>query len=228
MMEEVYIAKQGALQNPSGWSTYYRIMEKAASFFAKNNVGGDYVFNPKTGIMEKYDYNIHGDLLKKYPELRIEKGIDYGHAITVHKSQGSTVKNVFFDTNTLPKGSTSVLKQGSNIVGSEKMSLIYVGMSRASDNLYLNDENSNLFYDLNSGIIPESNLKTSQQSEIDEFLKEKENTKDTTDWNIEAQFLIDPNGNKTTVQGFMKNLTPEGRAKLRKLILSKDVVFKCK
>lgn len=67
-----------------------------------------------------------------------------------------------------------------------------------------------------------------QQSETEEYLKEIKEINTSELGDTIAHFLIDDNGKKTTVQGFMKNLTPEGRAKLRKLILSKDVIFKCK
>ena len=118
---------------------------------SKYNVGADYVYNPKTKSMEVYDYNSHGAIVKSNPEMKVEKGVDYGHAITIHKSQGSTVENVFFDSNTLPKGTSSTLMRGQNVVGSEKKSLIYVALSRASKNLYINKVDGNLFYDLLKG-----------------------------------------------------------------------------
>ena len=130
---------------------FFAAIDDLGKTMSKYNVGADYVYNPKTKKMEIYDYNSHGAIVKSNPEMKVEKGVDYGHAITIHKSQGSTVENVFFDSNTLPKGSSSTLMRGQNIVGSEKKSLIYVALSRASKNLYINKVDGNLFYDLSKG-----------------------------------------------------------------------------
>jgi exodeoxyribonuclease-5 len=50
------------------------------------------------------------------------KDIDYGYAITVHKSQGSTYENVYVDLRDIAK----------NFKTAEKRSLLYVALSRAS------------------------------------------------------------------------------------------------
>jgi hypothetical protein len=130
---------------------YFAAADEISKTMAKFNLGNDYIYNPQTKSMELFEYNSHKDIVRKYPELKVEKGVDYGHAITIHKSQGSTVSNVFFDSNTLPKGSSSTLMQGNKPVGSEKKSLIYVALSRASNKLYINKVDGNLFYDLSRG-----------------------------------------------------------------------------
>ena len=149
--EKVLNAKNAALADKRAWPMFFSAIEELGKTMARYNVGADYVYNPKTKSMEIYDYNSHGAIVKSSPEMKVEKGVDYGHAITIHKSQGSTVENVFFDSNTLPKGSSSILMRGQNIVGSEKKSLIYVALSRASKNLYINKVDGNLFYDLSKG-----------------------------------------------------------------------------
>lgn len=53
----------------------------------------------------------------------IEKDIDFGYGITIHKSQGSTYENVFINLDDI--------KKFSHVIGSEQMrKLLYVGVSR--------------------------------------------------------------------------------------------------
>lgn len=140
--------KQDALKNPAKWTRYYDYLASISKFFQTNNLGGNYIYNPTTDKMEEYDSLEHSKLKKTNPEFYVEKGIDFGHAITIHKSQGSTVKNVFFDATTLPKGGTPDLYQGTKLIGSEKHSLLYVGVSRASKKLIINSSNPDNFYEL--------------------------------------------------------------------------------
>jgi superfamily I DNA/RNA helicase len=146
----VYDLKAIALRTrqPRDWARVYELIEDVRGFFSINNLGGDYIYNPATDRMEKLDYTVHGELADQFYELIVEKGVDFGHAVTIHKSQGSTIKNVFFDANSLPSSGTSKLYRGNDFVGTEKQSLIYVGMSRASNLLVVSDDISENFYNL--------------------------------------------------------------------------------
>jgi DNA polymerase III delta prime subunit len=148
VMKRLHNAKKAALQNPRLWPDYYSIEGETAKFFSVNSVGDNYIYNPTTDKMEKYTPLVHKDLRRSFPELYVEKGIDLGHAITIHKSQGSTVKNVFFDADTLPKGTSSKLFKNNDQIGNEKHSLIYVAMSRASNKLVVNNNQMSNFYTL--------------------------------------------------------------------------------
>jgi hypothetical protein len=150
VMKQVYDLKAIALRTgqPRDWARFYELLDNVRGFFSTNNLGGDYIYNPTTDSMEKFDYMIHGELAKQFYELIVEKGVDFGHAVTIHKSQGSTIKNVFFDANSLPSSTTSKLYRGNDFVGTEKQSLIYVGMSRASNLLVVSDDISENFYNL--------------------------------------------------------------------------------
>ena len=149
-MKNIYELKAIALRTGQGrdWARFYDGLDDVRMFFSSNNLGGDYIYNPATDSMEKFDYTVHGELAKGFSELRVDKGIDFGHAVTIHKSQGSTIKNVFFDANSLPEGSSSKLYRGDEFVGTEKQSLIYVGMSRTSNLLVVSDDISKNFYNL--------------------------------------------------------------------------------
>jgi hypothetical protein len=162
LMQRLVDAKKAALANPRRWVDYYSIQGEVARYFSKNILGGDYIYNPATGQMEKFISLQHGQLKKANPELFVEKGIDLGHAITIHKSQGSTVKNVFFDASTLPKGSSSKLFQGQTQIGNEKHSLIYVAMSRASGKLVVNTEMGQNFYSLRGPKLDLSGLQNTE------------------------------------------------------------------
>ena len=170
MMAELHTTKQAALKNPRMWSTYYDLQTSIGAYFAKVNLGDDYIYNPKTDRMEKYDFNKHS---KIDADLQIDKGIDYGHAVTIHKSQGATFKNVFFDTATLPKGNASKLYRGDDLISSEKHALIYVAMSRASDLLVVRASDSSLFYDvLERKNMPEATPQKELKPDIEETLED--------------------------------------------------------
>lgn len=143
IMKKLYEAKQAALKNPKKWIDFYGIQANISIFFQSVDLGNNYVYNPQNNKMEIYNSAIHKKIDK---ELVIEKGVDFGHAITIHKSQGSTTKKVFYDTNTLPRGNSSDLYEGNIKISTEKHSLNYVGLSRASEFLGIRYSDSNLFY----------------------------------------------------------------------------------
>jgi hypothetical protein len=177
-MKMLYEAKKAAIAQPRLWPEYYSKQGEVANYFAENSVGGNYIYNPSTDRMERFNNMTHGQLKRSFPELYVEKGVDFGHAVTIHKSQGSTVKNVFFDATTLPQGSSSKLFQGNKQVGNEKHSLIYVAMSRASNKLVINTEQKQHFYLLKGEKLDLSKLQNLEelknmpiQGDIDEYYK---------------------------------------------------------
>lgn len=137
LMKRLYEKKEYAKKS-NRWKSFEELKKEVSDFFAVNLLGENYIYNPSTGKMELFNYSYHQNIKKQYPELYVEKGVDFGHAITIHKSQGSSIKNVFFDTDSLPEREGSTLVQGGNVVGNEKHSLIYVAMSRASKKLFVN------------------------------------------------------------------------------------------
>ena len=152
LMRSVYNAKKRALSTNNGldWVRFYETLDGVSRLMSKIDLGDDYIYNPETDRMERYDEKRHSNIMS---EVAVDKGIDLGHAMTIHKSQGTTVKNVFFDSNSLPKGSSSQLYNGDVLVGSEKHSLIYVGMSRAANTLTVSDDNSENFYNLDDSML---------------------------------------------------------------------------
>ena len=152
LMRSVYNAKKRALSTNNGldWVRFYETLDGVSRLMSKIDLGDDYIYNPETDRMERYDEKRHSNIMS---EVTVDKGIDLGHAMTIHKSQGTTVKNVFFDSNSLPKGSSSQLYNGDVLVGSEKHSLIYVGMSRAANTLTVSEDNSENFYNLDDSML---------------------------------------------------------------------------
>jgi hypothetical protein len=185
LMQRLVDAKKAALANPRRWTDYYATQGEVARYFSKNILGGDYIYNPATGQMEKFISLQHGQLKKSNPELFVEKGIDLGHAITIHKSQGSTIKNVFFDASTLPRGNSSKLFQGNTQIGNEKHSLIYVAMSRASKKLVINTEQGSNFYSLRGPKLDLSNLQNPQEfMEMPPELGDNQGGPSAEDWDM--------------------------------------------
>ena len=149
-MEELYQAKLRALQTNKGydWVNYQEIKDRLAEYLSDVNLGDDYIYNFKTKQMEKFNFKQHEFLVKGgfKSDLFINKGIDFGHAITIHKSQGSTVKNVFFDATSLPSSNVSKLMMNGKEISTEKHSLLYVGVSRASEYMAINSSTASNFY----------------------------------------------------------------------------------
>jgi hypothetical protein len=194
VLKDLYEMKQAAIKNPKLWVTYYGYQESTASFFALYNLGDTYIYNPATDRMEKYNSALHS---KIDSDMKVEKGIDFGYATTIHKSQGSTIPNVFFDTDTLPKGNSSDLYEGQNKISTEKHSLSYVALSRASKKLVVKYNTPSLFYDPNN-----LNFVEDMRDTVNEIIDPKtlvgadafsdENNVSLPDDFIEAQ-SIDPN-----------------------------------
>lgn len=143
--KDLFSTLQQAKANPKKWGDYYGVQVRVADVLAKMDLGADYIYNPENDSMEAYSKSnpsdAHKGLFKKYgsdmSNFIVEKGIDFGHAITIHKAQGRTTKNVFFDANTITKHDVRILENGEQI-STERQSLGYVGLSRASENLFVN------------------------------------------------------------------------------------------
>ena len=150
---KLYKAKQKALSDRRYWVDFYEQKRRTSRFFATVDLGDDYVYNPSTDKMEVFDSKKPAHRKAK-PDFYIEKGIDYGYAVTIHKAQGSTIDNVFFDANTLPpKGSTIVDKQGNRIT-EEAHALAYVAVSRSAKTLTVLGDRADKFYVLGEDEAP--------------------------------------------------------------------------
>ena len=137
IFRKIYYLKRKALHD-SNWKTYFIKISEATKPLCTIDLGNAYIYNPNSSRMEIFNiYNAtHKDLKSSFPELYIDKGVDFGYAITIHKSQGSTYKNVFFDSSSTEKNNI-VLMANDEKVGTEGNSLNYVGMSRAKENLFV-------------------------------------------------------------------------------------------
>ncbi len=135
-------------------------VQDAKKVIADIAVGGNYIYNINTNKMEPYiakttwnkGNDIHNKIAGKYPDLVVMKDVDYGHAITAHKSQGQSINNVFTDYNTLNAGPiTPIMKDGLQ-VATERQTINYVILSRSKNLLGVLVEADNLptIYDKNA------------------------------------------------------------------------------
>lgn len=87
----------------------------------------------KAGYLWKQYYSVSGSFatmnhLKYHGRVIKKQTFDSGYAQTIHKSQGSTYKNVYFDNQSITKY---------NLDESTKRQLQYVGISRTSNNVHI-------------------------------------------------------------------------------------------
>lgn len=98
MLKAVYSkATSATVGKGAAWGAYYAVKNQYA-LMSPLNIGG----------------------------TNIKKDVDYGYAITTHKSQGSTYKHVFVDENDIDRNSNTT----------EKNKLKYVAFSRPTDMVY--------------------------------------------------------------------------------------------
>ena len=123
--------------------SYQTIIASISESLRKVSIGQDYIYNPQTDRMEIFDQKKHSKIRQNgQGSLKMNKDIDYGHAVTIHKSQGSTINNVYFDTSSLnPERDTKILDENGNQITTEKMALAYVAMSRSKNKLVVYEHN---------------------------------------------------------------------------------------
>lgn len=137
---DVYDLKKRALET-NRWNGFGETLAEMTSGLAKLEIGDDYFYNPYTNMMEKessvdWSKPEMANLKRNYKELFMSKSIDYGYGITIHKAQGATYKNVFFNATSTEFAKTEIHENGMKI-STEGNSLNYVAMSRASEKLFV-------------------------------------------------------------------------------------------
>ena len=125
----------------NSWKYFNEDLANITKELAKLEVGDNYFYNPYTDRMEKESSTDWNDpqmanLKKNFKELFMSKSIDYGYGITIHKAQGATYKNVFFNATSTEFARTEIHENGMQ-VSTEGNSLNYVAMSRASNKLFV-------------------------------------------------------------------------------------------
>lgn len=145
IFKKIYELKKKTLEN-SNWTNYDKILKELTDPLAYIDLSDDYFYNPYTDRMEKessanWDDPKIASLKSNFKEIFMKKGIDYGYGITIHKSQGATYKNVFFNASSTDFAKTEIHENGMQI-STEGNSLNYVGMSRASEKLHVLHSNN--------------------------------------------------------------------------------------
>jgi len=142
---DVYDLKKRALET-NRWRDFGETLVEMTSGLAKLEIGDDYFYNPYTNMMEKessvnWSKPEMANLKRNYKELFMSKSIDYGYGITIHKAQGATYKNIFFNATSTEFAKTEIHENGMQI-STEGNSLNYVAMSRASEKLFVLHSNN--------------------------------------------------------------------------------------
>lgn len=178
---ELFELKKKALQiQGRAWVNFYNKVEVIRSKFRSIELGDYYLYNPMNNRLEKVNSS-NAKILEEFPELEIKKGVDYGYAITIHKSQGSTIENVYFDPSGISTGKDTNLYDNDTTVGSEMKSLLYVALSRASKNLNILTDNISIPVEElgyfptqdNPKVILDKNVKGRTEQELIEYLRQK-------------------------------------------------------
>ena len=113
--------------------------EELESMFRSIDLGEAYIYSPTQQRMIRFNKFNKQHTSWKNSHLVLKKGVDYGYAMTVHKSQGSTIKNVYLELDSINGFPEKDVVSGKEKINSVKNSLYYVAASRASDKLVILD-----------------------------------------------------------------------------------------
>ena len=135
-LEEAYNNLLAMFKLPNSgrkWAMIEEAKKDVADIFGKYDFGDAYSYDPKKNRLVPTKLLTPGSLSKDlYKTFSTEKGLDYGYGITVHKSQGMTVDNVYVDIESIANSAAEVpIKVKGKKVNTEKNALYYVAMSRA-------------------------------------------------------------------------------------------------
>lgn len=111
---------------------YYKTVQELISA-AKNATGGTRVQKWKDYYTFKKTYLIAANIKNSFGKTLVERDIDYGFAITAHKSQGSTYDTVFVDINDMVYDCNGMVYSNQD----DLLRRLYVACSRAKSNLVL-------------------------------------------------------------------------------------------
>ena len=145
------------------------------------------------------------------------KNIDYGYAVTAHKAQGSTYKNVFVDYQNMnnPLNNNPIYDKGI-LFGNERNMLKYVASSRATENTYF-------LYNKGRSVTSGTAEETAIMNSNSPFEFEA-----TVDMFSEDALISGVDNLGMSVGEFMKTLNAKEREYLRNMINNKEIKFKCK
>lgn len=164
------------------YMTYVTEIRGITDPLAKLSVGDSYVYNPSTKKMEKYDSIKHKNIKTNgVGSLLFEKDVDYGYAITIHKSQGTTINNVFFLADSINSAQdTKVVDSTGNQITTEKNALYYVAMSRGRNRLVV-DQGSLNYKTIETSVDMETpEIKIQESISNPEFMEEDVSMLDLT------------------------------------------------
>jgi hypothetical protein len=136
-LKQIHDLNLGYANKKIHYIPYTQAVEDIRKALADINTGNKYIYNPATDQVELFNATTHYGVKEN---LIIDKGVDYGYAITIHKSQGMTIPIVYFDTVSLSSAPDIKIMRDGKVFNTEKNALYYVGMSRASQKLVVPSE----------------------------------------------------------------------------------------
>lgn len=177
IFREIYNANLEMKSKKIKYWDYLAELQSLGEQLRSFTIGDNYVYNPLTDRMEKYNAEKHKDIQTTgQGSLLLEKGIDYGHAITSHKSQSLTIDNVYFDASTLiPQYDVPIVDSEGEQITTEMQSIAYVSMSRNSKKLVVYEGNIN-FENISDAKDISSNFTENKQSNNMEINFQEEQT----------------------------------------------------
>jgi ribA/ribD-fused uncharacterized protein len=133
----------GRLEYVDYLQAVYLVRKELASI----NTGAKYIYNPKTDSVELYNERTHGKYgLNIAHNLKMDKGIDFGYAVTVHKSQGMSIPIVYVDMASIRNMKRTDILRNGELYNTEQNAIYYVALSRASQKLIVSKgENASTF-----------------------------------------------------------------------------------
>ena len=166
LVHDAYAQLEKIATIKTAWKEREDLLKHIKRSLSSYEFSNSYVYNVKTRkfeVLSEKNNSLYGSFGATKPFL-LEKGVSWGYAITAHKAQGATYKNVFVDVKDIQESMRGedhiIYGEGGKAVNTLKNALYYVAMSRASGKVVIN-RNATSF----DSILTEADMKEINSSE---------------------------------------------------------------